>query len=376
MTSASSLSANSGAAAAEHFRAGLRGADSKDKTGRRGGAGGTDSSSAPVLAGGADKTDSKNEPGGENKLHRAGSANEQKADRAAGRAGGTNSRGKTDDAGRRGGAGGTDRSSAPVRTARGDAALSACPCMHCGRDLLCGDPHRCTEFLGWFAGLRQKLCARCTTGKTHCTAYPAAAAPGIGGHVYSTENGTEDTAAGIAARGIGGHVYSTENGTEDTTAGIPAPPPDYRTCVAWLKGYRTALRRENELALEVKRLRAEAAYLAPLLEGTGGHTAPDPDRLPRAVEGILRAETRLSAQISSCQRTRAAVSAAVDRVPEPREHEILRRRYLLCQTFEDIARDALLDERWARRLHRRAVEHLILTLKSPLFPCYTGSMKV
>ena len=78
----------------------------------------------------------------------------------------------------------------------------------------------------------------------------------------------------------------------------------------------------------------------------------------------MAAQQELQAQINLCGATRREVVAALDQITDARDHEILRRRYLLGQRFEQIAVEMMLEYRWVRRLHKRAVS--ILTLESPL----------
>lgn len=137
----------------------------------------------------------------------------------------------------------------------------------------------------------------------------------------------------------------------------------YEEKVRWLRRYRDALRLEEELRQELEAQRARACKTTAALTGMPGGGG-DGQALPRAVESIVAAQQELQAQINLCGATRWEVVAALDQVTDARNHEILRRRYLLGQRFEEIAVDMVLEYRWVRRLHKRAVN--ILTLESPL----------
>ena len=132
----------------------------------------------------------------------------------------------------------------------------------------------------------------------------------------------------------------------------------YAEKTAWLRRYQESLRREKELALEVERLRTEAQRITPLLTGMPGGGATD--KLPRAVEGIIRAQQELDCQVNLCGAVRREVVAAINQVQNTREHEILRRRYLVGQKWEAIAVDMDIDYRWVWRLHKRAVGNLTI----------------
>lgn len=90
----------------------------------------------------------------------------------------------------------------------------------------------------------------------------------------------------------------------------------------------------------------------------------DGQALPRAVERILQTQEQLHEQANACQQVRREIAVTVEQLPDLRERDILRRRYILGQRFEQIAVELRLEYRWTRRLHRRAIENL--TLESPL----------
>ena len=123
----------------------------------------------------------------------------------------------------------------------------------------------------------------------------------------------------------------------------------YDEKIRWLRRYRDALRLEEELRQELEAQRARACKTTAALTGMPGGA------LPRAVESIVAAQQELQAQINLCRETRREVVAALDQVTDARDHEILRRRYLLGQRFEEIAGEMCLEYRWVRRRHKRTV---------------------
>lgn len=137
----------------------------------------------------------------------------------------------------------------------------------------------------------------------------------------------------------------------------------YDEKVRWLRRYRDALRLEEELRQELEDQRSRACKTTAALTGMRGGGG-DGQALPRAVESIIAAQQELQAQINLCGATRREVVAVLDQVADERDHEILRRRYLLGQRFEQIAVEMNLEYRWVRRLHKRAVENL--TLERPM----------
>lgn len=132
---------------------------------------------------------------------------------------------------------------------------------------------------------------------------------------------------------------------------------NYEEKVHWLRRYRDALQLEEELRQELEDQRSRACKTTAALTGMPGGGG-DGQTLPRAVESIIAAQQELQAQINLCGATRREVVAVIDQIEEERGHEILRRRYLLGQRFEQIAVEMCLEYRWVRRLHKRAVENI------------------
>ena len=137
---------------------------------------------------------------------------------------------------------------------------------------------------------------------------------------------------------------------------------NYEEKKAWLRRYQAALRAQRELELEVHQLQSSAERVTPLLSGSpaGGG---DGQALPRAVERLLDSKAELERAVAQCDAVRREVSGAIASLPPGREQEVLRRRYILGQRFEQISVDMHLDYRWVRRVHSRAVANL--TLESP-----------
>lgn len=134
---------------------------------------------------------------------------------------------------------------------------------------------------------------------------------------------------------------------------------DYKATVRWLWRYQSCLRQEKELALEVVRLRAEAEHVTPLLTGMPGGGA-NTDKLSCAVERLITSQQRLECQINRGQAVRGEIVEAINHIQDQRDHEILRRRYLLGQKWETIACALPLDYRNVTRRHHRAVEKIAL----------------
>ena len=142
-------------------------------------------------------------------------------------------------------------------------------------------------------------------------------------------------------------------------------PMTYDEKVRWLRRYQNSLRRERELADELNQLHSRACKVTPALTGMPGGGG-DGQNLARAVESIVQAQQELQAQINQCGAIRREVVDALAQISSPRDHEIMRRRYILGQRWEDIAVAMHLEYRWVTRRHRRTVESMILTPESPI----------
>ena len=133
----------------------------------------------------------------------------------------------------------------------------------------------------------------------------------------------------------------------------------YDEKIAFLRCYRDAQRTMRRLLEELQQLQAEATSVSQALSGmpSGGG---DGQAIPRAVERIADAESRLVSAYGAALAELNWVKDAIDTVPDPLRRDILTRRYILGQRWERIAADIDRDLRWVLRLHHRAVEELTI----------------
>lgn len=127
----------------------------------------------------------------------------------------------------------------------------------------------------------------------------------------------------------------------------------------WLWRYQEAVRMERELMQELETLNARATGMTNALTGMPGGGG-DGQKLPRAVEGIVSARKELQEQIETCNAVRREVKTAIEQVPDARKREVLRRRYLLGQRWENIAVETHMAQRHVYRLHRAALKDVIV----------------
>lgn len=133
--------------------------------------------------------------------------------------------------------------------------------------------------------------------------------------------------------------------------------------VQWLMRYKDGRRAQARLEKELEQLRSDVVRITPLLTGMpGGHS--DGQSLPRAVERVIAAQEELEKQIVECLKVRQEVEAVIDQVADPHDHEILHRRYILGQKWEQIAMEMPLDYSNVHRRHRRALEKIAIVCHS------------
>ena len=110
---------------------------------------------------------------------------------------------------------------------------------------------------------------------------------------------------------------------------------NYQEKVAWLGRYQTALSCQRMLEEEITVLRSDAARVTACMSGMPGRSGPDADRLPRmeVMRGILT-------------------------VGDSAGRQVLQRRYLMGQSFAEIADAMGVVQRRVYQLHRAAVERM------------------
>ena len=133
----------------------------------------------------------------------------------------------------------------------------------------------------------------------------------------------------------------------------------YKEKIAWLSQYRAAVNRERMLESELEMLRSDAERVTACMGGMPG-AGPDVNRLPRAVERIDETRKKLEQEIEDCVDRRFEVMRVVAAVAAPDVQEVLRRRYILGQTYPDIADAVGLVLRRVYQIHRAGVLDLDL----------------
>ena len=123
----------------------------------------------------------------------------------------------------------------------------------------------------------------------------------------------------------------------------------------WLGRYRSICRRIEAKIEEKERLRSLETKITPTLsdmpKGGGGD-----DKLATMTEKIDEIDHQLSDELDALAHARAEIEAAIQTVEPESYREVLERRYIRGERWEQIAVDMGYELRWLYRLHHRALD--------------------
>lgn len=126
----------------------------------------------------------------------------------------------------------------------------------------------------------------------------------------------------------------------------------------WLGRYQTALSRERFLEGEIETLRSDAERMTVCMSGMPGRGGVNADRLPRAVERLEEAREKLENQLEICVSCRCEITQAISLCANETGREVLRRRYIVGESYGEIASAMGLVERRVYQVHRSSVQKL------------------
>lgn len=106
---------------------------------------------------------------------------------------------------------------------------------------------------------------------------------------------------------------------------------------------------------EIARLRALAAKVSPSERlSDGGNIS---DRVGRTVAKIVDLENRINEEIDRFVDLRGEIAALINRVPNVKQRQVLRYKYINGWTEERIAEEMNITDRWVRELHKKALKN-------------------
>lgn len=124
---------------------------------------------------------------------------------------------------------------------------------------------------------------------------------------------------------------------------------DYEDKKAWLHQYRDAQAEIAELHEEIIQLTKQ---LRAMNEAVGENHSAD---YKKARIVLHAAQRKLMREIVAAEKRKQAAVKAVEAVPDSRNREILKRYYILCQKWEEVAIKMHLDYSRVMRRHKAAV---------------------
>ena len=124
-----------------------------------------------------------------------------------------------------------------------------------------------------------------------------------------------------------------------------------------IRNYERRIERINE---EIERLEAVATNTSPSLTGMPHNPSPTTSRLEEAVVKILDKEMELKQEKDKLEALRKEATATIAQLEKPDERDVLYKRYLETQTWEDIAAEMGYCERQIFRIHASALKKLVI----------------
>lgn len=125
-----------------------------------------------------------------------------------------------------------------------------------------------------------------------------------------------------------------------------------------LQQYRDCIDLWTGFVDEERRLRSLAESITASLSGLPGGTGDKPGKVGIVIEGLEHILEGISDSECHIEQLRNNALQVIESVSDYRERKVLRLRYINGQTWREISAQTGYDERYIRRLHRRALEHL------------------
>ena len=125
----------------------------------------------------------------------------------------------------------------------------------------------------------------------------------------------------------------------------------------WLGRYKSIKRRIASKLDERERLRSLETKITPTLSDMpkGGESS---NKIEIMTERIDEIEQQISEELQSLANTRAEIEMAIQGVDKETYRELLERRYIAGERWEEISVDMSYDYRWVLRLHGKALSKI------------------
>lgn len=126
----------------------------------------------------------------------------------------------------------------------------------------------------------------------------------------------------------------------------------------YLFKYREAYRNIGESMEEFHRLGEELTATGAILRGDPVQSSRDPDKMARLIEKHVDMEREIESEFEELIKFRYEVLQMIRSLPDLKQQEVLRRRYMMNKTWEQIAEDMDISDKWVYVLHGRALQEI------------------
>lgn len=135
--------------------------------------------------------------------------------------------------------------------------------------------------------------------------------------------------------------------------------PENEAKKQYLLRYRQAEREVRLLMEEKEQLESMATRITPSYSGEARGSS-EGSRIESSAEKLDACRRKLDAAVCRALDIRQEIDALIQAVPEWKLRELLTRRYILGQKWEQVAWEMSLEFRWVLRLHGMAIAELTI----------------
>lgn len=135
----------------------------------------------------------------------------------------------------------------------------------------------------------------------------------------------------------------------------------------WLRQYRQALRVEDRLRDRIRAVRSRTESTTQALQPVAGGGSRNGSKQEKGTEILEEYQAELVAQLETSQRIRQEIEAAINRLKDPMQREVLQYLYIDGLQVWKTANRMYISDRWVKSQHQKALANLeIVPLSSPL----------
>lgn len=116
-------------------------------------------------------------------------------------------------------------------------------------------------------------------------------------------------------------------------------------------------------AQQIAMLEDQLARITPVMNDIGGSGGGNADKMGDAIARLVDLRDEMNAEIRACTELKREANALLNQIRKPEYYTVLNGRYLLYKTYEQIAAEIPCSVKWARVLHKRALNVFEAILK-------------